>query len=139
MDAFFRLYYAQVVPIPLDGKHDQYSITKLDHEFIAVNNDHDTYALLTMQDYQFCRGTEFRRCNILFRVDKATTPSCLFALFKGDSIVVNQLCESVLTETPDDFALTLNVGQYYVSSKDETWSQKCLVNTTTTIKRVHTA
>ena len=133
-DAFFRLYYAQVVPIPLDGQHDRYSITKPDHELLAVDNDHQTYAVLSLRDYQFCTGNEFRRCDNLFRVNKASTPSCLFALFKGDSSTVHRMCETVLTDTPDDFALTLNVGQYYMSTKDETWSQKCAAKAPATVK-----
>ena len=124
-DALFRLYYAQVVPIPIAPGRNEHSIIKLDFKYLAVNKEHSLYGLLTESDYSFCQGQQYRRCDSLYRVYKASEPTCLFALFKGLATEIKSLCKTILSDPPTDFVMSLTAGQYYLSTQDETWTQKC--------------
>ena len=132
-DALFRLYSARAMPLPLDSTPLQYSMLKLDFRYIALTDDETTYSLLTDTDYELCAGSEFRRCDSLYRTYSRSTPTCLYALFKDDSESVNELCESVVTTEPKDFVIRLGNGDYYISSGDTAWTQRCASGKTTNV------
>ena len=125
-EALFRVYFAQVIPMPMSPDSNQFSMIQLDHNYLAIN-DHDSYyALLTYQEYQFCLGHRYRRCDSLFKIYKTNEPTCLLALFLGDTKLVKAYCHTIITGQPQDYIMSLSAGEYYMSTSDNVWNQTCI-------------
>ena len=99
----YSLYHIESYPIPCDVKqindkgedseNQAYTQIKLDHQYIAVNQD--VYLLITPNQLDQCdtiEGTLFCR-DLLIHTHK-TSVSCLSALYwKSDMEIVSQHCE----------------------------------------------
>jgi hypothetical protein len=124
-EALFRVFRAHAFPLPMDSESTQYTTIKLEHQYLALSHSENYYALLTEQEFDECTGHSYRRCDSAFKVYKSTTPSCLFSLYMADTTMVTQHCDTVLTATPEDFAVSLSDGEYYITTNDESWTQIC--------------
>ena len=122
----FDVYKLLSVPIVIDDKRVETSKINVENNDLAISRNKMFYASLHEDQYQSCIGDMYKRCDHFMFTRNSDTPSCEYALFKGNSEQVSNYCEtSIFTDKIQSVVLTIEPSKYFISSIEETWFQTC--------------
>ena len=89
--------------------------------FIAIGKNNLFFSTMNNEQFDICTGNHFKRCDRLTQVKDTSEPSCMYALFQGDSKTISKLRKTVITENDEtNFVVTSLYAQTcYYSFADE--------------------
>ena len=92
----FTVYQIHAVPIPLAANKQDRTIVEISKPYISISYDKNFYMRLTESEYQFCTGTQLKRCNQALTMQKTTNPDCFLALYNDHPKMISKLCNILL-------------------------------------------
>ena len=126
----------RISTLPIRAGKEQTQI-KFPEPYLALSNDNYFYLTMSESDYLACAGDHVRRCMRGFAIKETSQPSCLFALFENDHVLIKQLCDFKYLLNSDQVAskvIPINDNSYLVSTNDTNWLQTCPFSTPMYIK-----
>ena len=124
----FTVYQIHAVPIPLAANKQDRTIVEISKPYIAISYDKIFYMRLTENEYQFCTGTQLKRCNQALTMQETTNPDCLLALYNDHPKMISKLYNILFlpsTNHSESHIITVSNNSYLISSKDTHWIQTC--------------
>ena len=121
----FKLYRLHTIPIILGQNRSESTQIDITDRYLAISVNGKYHTSLSTQDYSFCKGSQFMRCDSLMRMKPIREQSCMLGLFRGNATTISTLCSTSVVADRDDSVLTLRPGKYFISSNDTTWNLLC--------------
>ena len=122
----FDVYKLSSIPIAIGTDRNEVTEFSLEDSYVAISRNNQFYVTMSENEYEYCSGNQYKRCDNLMVVRETEKPNCMLALFKGDAKLIYQHCEiQIARQASESKVISIKPGKYFVSSNEVMWTQLC--------------